>query len=223
MASSARENVNIKWERVSLIERFATVLYPFEPTELLRELPKLGYIVAERILFGARLESGKPIATKGNVELIINQDNKTLGVMGRDIESVLTEFMNLREFWMKQLDPSPNTRTHYVEIDCDAWAKAQRSPIEAFGGLWEGSARMQRLGKLLKCDVTTFGLDICPPNTDTNSPDWFEIWIHPVVASSNTRYHIKVIWRKQQLDDVLRILKDIDNTVKEVILEIERS
>ncbi len=132
MAPSSREHILLNWETLQLVERFANVLYPFEAADLFRRLPKLGYIVAERILFGARVEVGKPIATKGDVELVMNQDNKTLGIMGRDIESVLTEFKNLREFWTKYLDPSPNTSTHYVEINCSAWAKAQRSPLQAF-------------------------------------------------------------------------------------------
>jgi len=223
MPSSPRENMILKWETLSLIERFGNVLYPLDVVDLLRQLPKLGYIVAERVLRGAILEPGQPLAIKGDVELRINQDNKTLGVVGRDVESVQEAFQNLRQLWMEQLDTSPNICTDYVEIDGSGWAKGQRNPIEVFGKWRGGLTKIEALGKVLGCDVTTFGLHLCVPNTDPNSPNWFDIRITPSVVSGAARYLVRAIWREQEVESVMRRFKNLDDTVRDLILEIEKT
>lgn len=63
---------------------------------------------------------------KGNVELVFNQDNKVLGVEGRNIIETIDGFNELREFWFKQLALSPIAETHYVELSCEGFRKLKR-------------------------------------------------------------------------------------------------
>ncbi len=222
MVANNKQKIDLNWSKMHLIERFDTVLYPLDVGEMLRQLPKLGYVVAERILYGARLEEGMPLAIKGDVEIRLNQDNKTIGIMGYNADKILEEFKILRDWWTQQLDPSPNMRTDYVEFDCAGWAKTQQSPLQTFNDWWKGTSKIDRFKKVLQNDVTTFGLSLCPPQTDPNNPRWFHITIDPLIPAANSRYNIRVIWREEDLEAVLNKFKNIDSIVKNIIAEIER-
>ncbi|MBI4329864.1 MAG: hypothetical protein HY673_01120 [Chloroflexi bacterium] len=222
MPSNPRENITLNWVTIQLIERFANVLYPLDPVDLLLRLPNLGYVVAERVALGAPLEAGKPLAVKGDVELILNQDNKILGVRGRTAESVLKEFESLRQFYTDELDPSPSIRTDYVEIHGNGWVRGQRNPLEVFAGWRKEIGKVEAMGKVLGRDVTVFGISLCPPDVDPNSPDWFDIRIEPFPVSSGRRYRVTVVWRQQEMDEVLSRFKVIDDNVKDIILRIEK-
>ena len=82
---------------------------------LLSELPNIGYIVSDLVRRGTP-EQGKPLATKGSTELLINTDNKTIGVRDNTPENAVNAFRELQEFYLTSLDPSP-LQVQYVEFE----------------------------------------------------------------------------------------------------------
>ncbi len=221
MASEKQSSVQIVWYQVAIIERFSSVLYPLDILELLKQIPTIGYVVPELVLRGETLEEGKPIATKGDIELVINQHNKTIGVRGRDIEKAVASFQELREFYLERLDPSPGLATHYLEFDGHGWVKSKASPVEVCSSFWANYAPLRDLGRLLEADTTNFGLQLVPPNKDPNDPNWFHIYIEPLVASSSRRYRIRWIWRGSDTEELLKKFSKVDETLQKLILKLE--
>ncbi len=212
--------IQIVWQRVSITEGFSSVLFPLDVFDLLRQLPNIGYVVPDLVLRGTP-EANRPIATKGDVELTISQDNKTIGVRGRGPEKIVEAFKELREFYLENLDPSPSLATRYLEFDGHGWVKSKSNPSEVFNRLWKDHKVFHDLSSLLGENVSNFGLELTPPNKDPNDPNWFHINIQPVVVSSNKRYRVRWIWRGENLKELLNKFSKIDETLLKVISKLE--
>lgn len=219
---SARDQVEITWQSVSVIQRFSSVLYPLDIYELLRQAPTIGYVVSD-LLFRGTLEAGKPAAQKGDIELLVNQDNKTLGVKGRDVDDAITAFKELQAFYIERLDPSPGLATQYIEFDGQSWAKSGHNPTAAFASFWSDFAPLQDLGSVLGEDVSHFGIELVSPNRDPNTAEWFHIIIKPFVPSAAKRYVIRFLWRGPDVEGMLSKFSQIEDILRKLIRKIERS
>lgn len=220
MTTEQKQDIQIVWHQVSIIERFSSVLYPLDITELLRQLPTIGYVVPDLVLRGTP-EAGKPIAQKGDVELAINQDNKTIGIRGREAEKAVVLFKELRDFYLERLDPSPGLATQYLELNGEGWAKSGNNPNASFASFWADYKRLEELGVILESDVVNFGIQIVPPNKDPNNPEWFHIYLEPLIPSAARRYHIRCIWRGTDVEHLLKKFAKIDETLRNLIKKIE--
>ncbi len=221
MAIQEQKELQIVWQQVSIVERFSSVLYPLDLQELLKQLPAIGYIVPELVLKGTP-EIGKAIATKGDIDLIINQDNKVLGVNGRSPEKSIEAFQELRQFYLEHLDLSPNLVIQYVEFNGNGWLKSKRNPLEVLSHFWSKFEPLRELGKVLGQDVINFGLQLSPPK-DPIDPDWFHIYIDPHITASTSRYRIRWIWRGHDLKEVIEKHGKVNELLKGLISKIEGS
>lgn len=220
MAGDKQPNVQIVWHHVSIMERFSSVLYPLDIVELLKGIPNIGYIVPELVLRGTP-ELDKPLATRGDIELMINQENKTIGVKGRNVEKTIESFQELREYYLKQMDASPGLATHYVEFQGQGWAKSNANPNEVFGNFWANHIPLQNMGKLFGTDLTNFGIQLAPARKDPNDPDWLHIFIEPLIAASSRRYQVRLIWRSSEIKDLLVKFSKIDETLQKLVSKLE--
>jgi hypothetical protein len=143
----AEKQIEIVWRKVSIVQRFSSVLYPLDIFELLKQLPTIGYVVPELVLRGTP-EANKPIAQKGDIELVIDQANKTIGVTGRELEKALASFKELRQFYSERLDPSSGLATQYIEFDGEGWAKSGNSPVSSFASFWSDCRSLEELGRI---------------------------------------------------------------------------
>lgn len=220
MTTEQKQVIQIVWHRAAVIERFSSVLYPLDIAELLRQLPTIGYVVPELVLRGTP-EVGKPIAQKGDIELVINQDNKTIGVRGREAEKAVVSFKELRDFYLQRLDPSPGLATQYLEFDGEGWARSENNPSASFASFWSDYGPLQELGVILESDAVNFGVQLVPPNKDPNTPDWFHIYLEPLIPSAARRYHVRCIWRDTDVEQLLKKFAKIDDTLQNLIKKIE--
>lgn len=222
MEKGDTENLVPRWISLRLVERFGNVLYPIDLPILLRLLPTIGYVVGKRVLKGV-LEPGESLALKGNVELILNQDNKTMGVQGREISEVVDGFSELRNFWLDQLSPSPSAETHYIELGGEGIVRSQKNPTEVFTGFWAQFERIQRLSKTVRFGVVNFGLRLVPQNVDPNNTDWFDLRIQPQVISSANQYYVNIVWRSKNMETALDNFRKVNETIGAVIREVEKA
>lgn len=220
MTSAKQDEPQIAWHQVTIIERFSSVLYPLDIVELLKQLPEIGYVVPELVLRGTP-EEGKPIATKGDIELILNQDSKIIGVKGRNIESAIESFQQLKQCYFERLDPSPGLATQYLEFEGRGWAKSKSNPTQIFSRFWANNDLLRALGKIIEEDVTNFGLELVPSNKGPNDPEWFHISIQPLIASSSKRYLIRWVWRGADLEQLLKKFSKVNDNLKKLISKIE--
>lgn len=209
----------IAWLNVNIVERFSCVLYPLELLSLLRQLPTIGYVVPELVLRGTP-DPNSPIASKGAVELLINQDNKTLGIRGRTPREALDSFQELREFW-QNMDPSDKLSTHYVEFDGNGFVQTGENPLRSFERFWSGCAQLEFLGQTLGEDLTNYGVHLVRSGQDPNSEDWLHVQLDPLAVSSNNRYHLRWIWRGADVDSMLNRFATVEVAVGRLLESIE--
>lgn len=220
MATEQKQDVQIVWHQISIIERFSSVLYPIDIIELLRQLPTIGYVVSDLVLRGTP-EAGKPVAQKGDIEIAINQDNKTIGVRGREVERTVNAFKELRDFYLERLDPSPSLATQYLELNGEGWAKSGNNPSAVFASFWSDYKPLQKLGILLESDVVNFGVQLVPPNKDPNAPDWFHIYLQPLIPSAAKRYHLRCIWRDTDIEQLLKKFAKVNDIFRNLVKRVE--
>ena len=218
---SNKKNLSVQWIRVTLLERFLNVLYPIDMAVLLRELPQIGYVVPRKVLKGV-LELGEALAIKGDIELLINQDNKTIGVEGREVIGVIDSFKELRNFWLEKLNPSPKAETHYIEIGGQGYVLTDRNPMTVFGDFWADSKKIGVLGGIIGLDVMNFGLRLVSKDNEVNSPDWFDLRIQPQVISSENQYYVNLVWRCKDMQVALENFKKIDEITRSLAREVEK-
>ncbi len=221
MTGNKQASVQIAWYQVAVVERFSSVLYPLDVWQLLREITDIAYVVPALLLSRGEQEAGKPIAVKGDIELIVNQDKKTIGVRGRDPEKVVESFQELRDFYTERLDPSSGLATHYVEFDGRGWVRGRRNPIEVCSDFWAKCDPMRTLGLILDAEVTNFGIQLVPPNVDPNGPEWFHITIDPLVPSSSSRYRVAWVWRGADIERLLKRFSKVNQVLQTLVLKLE--
>jgi len=221
MDKANNQGLDLRWVSLRLVERFMNVLYPIDIPMLLRLLPNIGYVVPKKSLKGIA-ELGEALAIKGNVELIMNQDNKTLGVEGREVSEVVDGFNELRNFWMEQLNPSPSAETHYIELGGEGIIKSHNNPTVVFGEFWARLEMMQKLSRIVGFDVVNFGLRLVPQNIDPNNTEWFDLRIQPQVISSANHYYVNIVWRSKDMDAALNSFRRVSETIGALIRGVER-
>jgi hypothetical protein len=220
MSKTETKELDVQWISLQLIERFMNVLFPIEISVLLRLLPTLGYIVPNKRLKGV-IEPGEALAVKGNIELLLSPENKTLGVEGRDISETISGFNELRTFWVDKLNPEPPAETHYVEIVANGIVKSSENPSKTINHFWAGFDRLQRLNKIIGFDVSNFGLHLVTNKMEPNNPEWFDISIQPQIVSSANHYYVNVIWRTKDLNQALENFKNLSDILGKLVHEIE--
>jgi hypothetical protein len=221
MDKTEKKGLDLRWVSLRLVERFMNVLYPLDIPILLRLLPNIGYVVPKKVFKGI-VEPGEALAIKGNMELVLNQDNKTLGVQGRDISEVVEGFNELRNFWTEELNPSPVAETHYIELGGEGIVMSNTNATGVFNDFWNRFEIMQKLSKIIGFDVTNYGLHLATRNTDPNNTEWFDLRIQPQVISSANKYYINIVWRSRDMDKVLNGFTKLNDMIGALIKEVER-
>ena len=219
MADKPARKVEISWAKVALIERYSAVLYPIDLPDLLSRLPTQGYVVPEKVFYGSLPQ--EEMATKGDVHLRFNPDNKTLGVQGRTIDGVLTAFVELQEFLKKEIDPNPDLSTHYVELTGQGTTKTGKDPLSVFSAYWSQTNLFEPLKELLGEETVNRGIELVPANCTPNSASWFHLRIQPLLTSPHRSYYVDIVWRNPSVDKMLGVAKHLEETISKLIKEIE--
>lgn len=214
------KSIEIVWRRISIIQRFSSVLYPFDIIELLRQLPALGYITPSLTLTVSP-DPNQPIAQKGDVELVINQDNKTIGLVGRSIEKTVITFRELYKFYSNTLDPSSGLKEQYIELNGDGWLKTNHNPLSTFTSFWSDFKPLEGFNSVFDTDVINFGIDLVPPNVDPNSVEWFHVTIQPHIPSATKRYNFRFVLRGVDTEAYLDKFSNVENSLVNIVKKIE--
>lgn len=220
------------WERVplrvTLMERFDSVLYPVNLLPLLDRVPELGWVVEERI------EDPEGIRTKvpkrGNLRLLMDQASRTLGVTGNDIADVIGGYRELREAARELSDYSPSVETDYVEFRYIGQVRKEGiDPTEALARWWSGVDQINELGRLLadslQSDATAFapyGIRFAPSGLDANRQNWAELTLAPVNTAGQARFHFDLLYRNEESEVTEGVAETADNLIERVLNHIVR-
>jgi len=220
------------WERiplrVTLLERFDSVLYPVNLLPLLDRVPELGWVVEERVEDEQGIRTKTP--KRGNLRLIMDQGNKTLGVTGNDIADVVAGYRELRQAAQEVSDYSPTVETDYVEFRYIGQVRRQGvNPTDVLGRWWSGIDKAEKLGRLLadslQSDAETFapyGIRFAPHGLEPNRQNWAEFTVVPVNTAGQARFHVDMLYRNEKSEVTEAVAEAADDLIERVLYEVTR-
>ena len=215
--------------RVDLIERFAAVLYPVELTVLLERLPEQGWVV-QATISGGEVLADRELATKGNVQLVVDTGNKLLGVRGNHAAETLEAYRELRAVAQEISRFTPNVSTDYVEIRYRGWTERGANPTEVFASWWSKFDKLSSLGaivgKRLPAEGAGFGqygVRMTPVGQDANRQTWAELQIIPHNIAGLTRYHFDLVYRHPESSIAEKVVEDAEALVGAVLAHVENA
>lgn len=212
--------------RVTLIERFDSVLYPVNLLPLLDRVPELGWVVEDRVEDDEGIRTKAP--KRGNLRLAVDQKNKTLGVDGNDIADVLAGYREIREVARELSDYSPSVDTDYVEFRYIGQASRQGiDPTEVLARWWSGVDQLDGLGRLLgealPSDVEGFapyGIRFAPSGVDANRQNWAELTLSPVNTAGRALFHFDLLYRNEESEVTEKVAETADDLIERALNQI---
>lgn len=190
--------------RVAIVERFDTVLYPFQPDAFLRLLPSKGWIAETNEEEEGSVQVAGAI-TRGGVRLVINAGNKTLGVLGHVIDECLTAYRDIKSYLADDFELPPQVATDYVEFRYIGWKKSETSAMDVFRSINVPNDAYASLGSFLEgvipadAPLGQYGVRICPIGIDANRQNWSELALYPEPVAGLSRIHFDLIYRNEDV------------------------
>ena len=205
----------------SLVVRYDAVLYPFQVPELLRVLPESGWIVPKAVLRRDQI-AAEDLPTKGDAYVVLNQENKTLGVQGLELGEVITGYEELMDLVGAMFALPPSVTPQYLELRHRGWAQGQAEPATVMTEWWQELSQVMDLGAFVgeamgadPSQLLPWGFNLAPAGVDANRPDWTQVQILPEAIRDN-RFRFDIIHRRSVPDEVLTVAR----RMPEVLLDI---
>lgn len=200
---------------------FANILFPVDVLVLLKALPEIGYIVPNKVYKGV-IEPGGSMAVKGDCELLVNQDSRNIGIHGSNIQETVDRFLELYNLVAEQLSPKPPAALNYTELQGDYTIETEKNPISVFSNFWSENEKLAKLSQKIGFDVSNHGLRLAYKGSEPNTENWLHLSIEPLPLSSNSQYHVHVVWRDKDMDKALDNFRNLHQIIESIIFEIER-
>ena len=215
--------------RVDLIERYAAVLYPVDVSLLLDRLPEKGWVVHATMSGGNVLADGQ-LATRGNVQLVISTDNKTLGVRGNDPTETVQAYRELQSVTQQISRFPPGVSTDYVEVRYVGWAERGSNPSETLASWWDRFDALRSLSKIASDRLPVEGgrfaqyaVRLTPFGQDAQRQNWAELLVSPQSTSGHSRYHFDLIYRHGDSAVAEKVAEGGEDLVKAILDHIEQT
>lgn len=152
----------------------------------------------------------------GLIRVYSNVDRRSLGVTGPTSPKELTKaYSDLIQMNYKDLDVDPNNILFH-EFGGDYSAKTGRNPREVLQKLGNKIDLVSKINRKLKLDLTTISIGLGLKEEMPSSSKWGHITIRPSYGSSNSTYHLSVVYRNN-LEEVLDFAKKIESKMSDIL------
>ena len=213
--------------QVVLSERFDSVLYPIEIIDLFDRLPEFGWVVSRRMDEQGTLRL-RDAPSKGNVRLVIDTANKTLGVSGNDLTETLNEYRGLRSLIRELIEFPPQVVTDYVEFRYTGSISGETNPPQVFSAWWGEYDRAINLGEFLgerlpsdAGPLSPYGIRFAPSGIDANRPNWTEFSITPSNIAGHKYYLFDLLFRHEDAALAERVAESADEILDSALARLE--
>lgn len=230
MEKKHERHTQVKIERFHLSVRLGAIFFPVEFGELVPILQDAGYLVrkdlTERIPdlpLGAKVVFGGAIAEKGDVgrTFRLEPDRGVIAIAGHDIEGILADFSSIEQSVEDRLNVKLEEKALFYEFIAEGTAATGKDPTKVIASLLEGHRLQSELSDILGFPVTNFGLRIVEQNRNVTDATWFDFRIEPLVPKPNTTYHINVIYRHPNRENVVKAAQSLSETAGRLISAME--
>jgi hypothetical protein len=213
--------------RMSLLVRWRTILFPFEQSQLIKQLPENGYVLTDEIRnripsYGARVEVTGVVARKGDVSLIFDTSRPGFQIEGADNESMVDELDILEGMISDSFNVESESIARFYEVDAQALIRSRKSPIEVVRLYGADAGKFEQIGDIIGIETGAYGFKISSMMSQPSDEDWFEMLLEPNSRSPHTDYFAYLILRKNNRMKVTDIARRIKLVFQQVIERLEQ-
>lgn len=161
------------------------------------------------------------LGEKGFVRVYSDIERRTLGVRGQMSPTDLVEaYSELMQVNLKDLGVNPDN-IMFHEFAGDYSAITGRNPLEVMRKFGDQTDFLSKIQTKSGLDLAQISIGLGLRRTIPTSKEWGHFSIEPAYPSSNSRYHISIVYRNN-LEDVLAFVKGIESTIRNILQELER-
>lgn len=212
------------YRQVSLAVKYNSVLFPFDPVQFLRALPKQGFVLSEKIgpvPLGARFDITGIVGRRGEVAIRLNTHRQILGVNALHPTAVLDEMDSVESLLKTEFDFDSTGLAQYYEFLGGLTVMAKGNPLESWHTHFAQVPIVNTFSEVLGTDVSLYGIRLSPKAEVPNQVNWFDIRIEPQILSATDRHSIEIVFRHAVRDEVFGFVRKLEETLRVFLSLVE--
>lgn len=216
--------MKIRPQRYHLALVLNPLFFPVTFPDCGESLSKRGFFVVptppKTLIFGGRAYLNGRIAEKRNVNVEINSDQKTIACEGVNVSEVILIFNEILDMLYKDFSVSKD-EIDYLELVMSCVVSSDNNPIQRLADINKGTEITDIFEKVLKKPMSIYTIGLNPKDTLPSSKSWFDIRIEPRLTKPEEEYYVSIVFRDNNLDEVLNFAKDVESLVIRILSKIE--
>jgi hypothetical protein len=213
---------------VSLAVKYGSVLFPFDIGKFVLALSREGFLLPESLEdtilalpLRRRLGLSGIVARKPDLAVRVDQEAQVVAIHAVDARAALREMEAVEVLLKEQFAVVSQSLAQYYEFMASMTVRAGVDPSEAWTALLSQTSVVEEASKVLRKDLSPFGLRLVPKGSVPNQTDWFDIRIEPEMHAPDSYHYIDVIYRNSDRADVFAFVRNLEKAVKALVSIVE--
>jgi hypothetical protein len=206
--------------------RFNTALFPIDIVSFVKDLPDLGFVLAEQLIdlpVGPRIELKGPLARKGALSLLVNSDAMTLGIAAPDLEQLLQTATSIEALLDQTFRLDLPSIMQYYEFVATMTVKANQNPLVTNERFAQRLPFLQHASNIFETPVMPYGLRLAMPGSQPIGSIWFDFRIEPLVQLASTHYLVEAVYRDPDRHKVTTFAENFPDYTQRLLQALERA
>jgi len=213
--------MEIKPQKYRCAVVFRTLFFPFTYPELIDSFKRRGYSVPPSprpLPSGPRVYVGGHIATKEGCSVEIKDEKQVIASEGRQVENVIKSFEDIMDITKEDFQVDLDEDIYYFELTSELIVKSDESPIKKIERFMGDKYRV--FDEIMGNETSGFTIRIVPKGLIPSYKIWFDITIEPRVTMAEREYYVNIVYRDENIDNVLAFTREIDLKILSLISKI---
>lgn len=220
MLSSASKDGNIVYGQFQISVHYKNLRFPLDPRIVAYYVTEKGWVVPPEMAtlpIGGQITGSGLIASKASSQLRFNTEGKNIVVVGRNPETVSSDFEEVEKVIKDQIDFDGVANAGYYELIAAGYTSG---PIEAskawkqFGGKLEVENHMP---SILNESPTLFGIHLQKPNQLPSDIEWWDLSLTLQVTRPDKYHNFQFVKRSTDRQAVLDSAKETTSLIQSTV------
>jgi hypothetical protein len=154
---------------------------------------------------------------KGSREIYVDGNRYVFGVHAESVEGAITTLREIIAIADESLKQSLSDLIRFYELEVVASYYFQKEVYTAIAKLFQDSADMTKIARILGQKVSLFGFKIVPHGKNINTTDWYELLFEPKINSSGNMFHVRLLVRNEDLTKAAAHARSLEETIEQIV------
>jgi hypothetical protein len=198
------------------------VIFPLDFRDLRYGLAKNGYElppVKDMPAPPTRLSYGGEIARIKETRIFVDSDSGEIGVIDRLLQQARASFDDLAKVILSELGVDLNSKVKFHFLTVHYRVDTGKTPLKEIARA-ENKEFVKKFNDIMKEDLSSFSIRLCPKNANINDENWFDIAIEPDIMDES-RYHIGVVYRNSERKKIEAFAENLESNLLKLLKCIE--